>query len=513
MSADSDAGLQGPLDHPDLEDFRPILMSILIPAFTGGIDALAQIGLKMDAIRHSSSARNRFIRGCHYGYDKAQTRIGRAAIELEKRIRETDLTRVLRRTRDPALKRTLWMLQVCRSRQLVLRRVLDTILYSMVAPDHWVLKRFIHEEGIRPIDPSVVARTLETAASLNRGDRHKFHLVTDLTTGVHVGDLIVVNFPFRGSKLWRIVELKEGRMNELLAGVLGGSSEQPVDVILEQVRETLGAHATEQARRIVRQQRRLDEVHKIITTDRGLDWNLATEVRMMPDRVELTSYVEAVSRVVERAHTSGVGTASVDRCLYLVGFGAQVRRVPGDVQHALLHVKEPGLACAMQAGEEARIGVELAAMKSILPVDLVYQNLRSQWGVPLFALFPVDRIADMATGRIKLYAFFDLDAFFQLALTRGIKLRWMSEREVKKRSPMGKFAQRFPGKPDTWGIAVESDAGGKYDAFLTTGFFARIFNEHASPRDLLDMIVRMPTQLAKSARQHDRPAQEAQDTP
>lgn len=74
------------LEHSKLEPFEPVLRSVLAAAFTTGLERLRSDGFRLNDIRDNERARNRFMRACHYGYDKAQQRIG----ERSDPVREND---------------------------------------------------------------------------------------------------------------------------------------------------------------------------------------------------------------------------------------------------------------------------------------------------------------------------------------------------------------------------------------------------------------------------------------
>ena len=74
------------LDHPCLDPFGASLRSIVRTTFTGGLQALATLGVTMEAIKTDARARSRFLRGCHRGYDKAQQHIGSSVLELHRKI-------------------------------------------------------------------------------------------------------------------------------------------------------------------------------------------------------------------------------------------------------------------------------------------------------------------------------------------------------------------------------------------------------------------------------------------
>ena len=73
----------------------------------------------------------------------------------------------------------------------------------------------------------------DIAHQRNREDRLKFNVVCDLTTAVHIGDLVEVDRTNLTKPSWRVVELKEGKMNAVLSSTIeeqGGSlSEQDFD--------------------------------------------------------------------------------------------------------------------------------------------------------------------------------------------------------------------------------------------------------------------------------------------
>ena len=98
-------------------------------------------------------ARNRFIRGCHRGYDKAQVRIAAEVIGLQKQINSLEnLVTELRAKHDrDEVRSTVEVVRVLQSRQLVLRRVVDGILWTILAQESWVIRHLMLDHHIHPI--------------------------------------------------------------------------------------------------------------------------------------------------------------------------------------------------------------------------------------------------------------------------------------------------------------------------------------------------------------------------
>ena len=164
------------LEYPILAPFESLLHRVIQDAQTGGLQALAQVGKTVNDLEASVSTHRRFLRGVHHGFDLAQGRVATAVIDLNQ-IRQ----RVSADRAADAHERTQ-LLRVLDNRQLVLRRVIDSILFQMLMPETRALRYFSLESRMRPIDPVVLERTVQIAHQRNQTDRLKFNVVCDLTT-------------------------------------------------------------------------------------------------------------------------------------------------------------------------------------------------------------------------------------------------------------------------------------------------------------------------------------------
>src|SRR5205814_1477155 len=147
------------LDSHGLDDFEPLLRKLHTFAFTTGIETLAARGLTMKDIERDRAAHSRFIRGCHQGYDRAQRGIAKALIEWQQERRTAAaLVSEHRRNRDARVVDALRQERVLANRMLVLRRLADSLIFTMVGFNPWIVKRFMAQRHIRPIDPVVLQR-------------------------------------------------------------------------------------------------------------------------------------------------------------------------------------------------------------------------------------------------------------------------------------------------------------------------------------------------------------------
>jgi hypothetical protein len=192
------------LDDKTLPPFEPILNRLYELARRNGILELEKKGYGQADFESNPSVRRQFLRACHYGYDVAQRKIAQLVIEMEGDRRQlTTELKELRRKRDPAATVIEGRILVIENRQLVLRRLVDSILFAMIKEQNWLLRRFTRDLQIHKIDPVVLARTIRTAVERNAADRLKFNLVSDLSTVVQIGDLIEIDTSAQGAGKWR----------------------------------------------------------------------------------------------------------------------------------------------------------------------------------------------------------------------------------------------------------------------------------------------------------------------
>lgn len=483
------------LEHPTLDPFEPLLRRVGQDAQTGGLQALAQIGKTVKDLPESVSIHRRFLRGVHHGFDLAQGRVATTVIDLDQRSRQVAADR----TGDPRERARL--LRVLHHRQLVLRRLIDSILFQTLMPETRALRYFSLESQMRPIDPTVLKRTAEIAHRRNQADRLKFNVVCDLTTVAHIGDLVEVDRPVQGGSSWKVIELKEGRINELLSSTIEEKHWALSDEDLRILRTQLGRPAEQQAKRIMRQRSRQEEFRKILDEDRGVSPQFNLIVDVLPEKEYLSSYIDAIREICEHANKRGVAMTSVDGCLRLLALKSDPLRLPRKEEypaslHAFYHIGERIKECAL--GTPAGARTELAAMGGIPPViDLIDHNMLDSIAFPIFLIGDDGLIFDLILGRLRLFAQFDMRLFFDLIRAEGLIPSWESR---KKSEEYKRISEIIPGSPASRGIRVETPGqpGEIPEQVLLSGFFRRLMGDFTPPGELLRMIKKYPEQMKQA---------------
>src|SRR6266446_3442027 len=136
------------LENPELEAFEPVLRHLDRLVFEGGIEALQKVGALgnsqelLSVIKIDPSLNRRFLRGCHYGWNEAQGKIGKLVIQYEDEIRQLRprLREERRKRNETEVKRLASVISCLGSRQIVLRRLVDAILYHQIKMQNWILR-------------------------------------------------------------------------------------------------------------------------------------------------------------------------------------------------------------------------------------------------------------------------------------------------------------------------------------------------------------------------------------
>jgi hypothetical protein len=467
------------------EPFEQTVRELHRYVFHGGIDALKQHGIihrdeeLLTKLEESPSVMRRFIRGCHYGFDLAQRQIGSLVIDREVQIRA--LTRQLKQQRRDRNKQgevmTIAAINFVGYEQIVLRRLVDAILHHVVAKERWILRRTQLNDAIHPIDPQVLRETLDIAVERNREDRTAFHVVSDLTTAVQIGDLVRISFS-SDARRWEVIELKSGKVNETLGEIVRANPEST-----QELEATLGETTSKQLQRMLRQARRQAEIERFRLTDRGVDPKLGVPMRFSAEPVEVDDYGEAVRKVCGEATENRLGVASIDGCFKLVAIRDDLYRMQGHggVAHLFYHLQ--------RGGGECKLPDELEEMETIWPFfDLGQMNLFAMWPPPVYMWpMPHEMVFDILFRRVRVYGQLDYDRLFELGRDRGLEMTW--KRDVPS-TRMGFQSLPIRGSSGARGVHAKLiGADSVREQILLNGMFARVFLEMMPPRQLIEVVL------------------------
>jgi|GEM_PF-6680501 len=480
------------------DDFEIELRRLHDQASNAGVEAVQAAGFSFTRAGDMQSlpqkAHKIFIRGCHYGFARAQAGVGRLVLEIDEEAATVWALLVQARRERNQVSQNLYEVQlaVLRRQKQLIRRVLDEILRQIIGRDTWVLRRLKLYNEDRNIDPDVLRSTLQEAWDRNKEDRMAFHLVTDLLTAVHVGDLIRIRGGTEATRKWSIIELKSGAVNDALQKLI---NEAPPDTTVEQLEQQASfvrPKANKQVRRMIRQSLRQKRAEEIIDTDKGTHPVFEVPMLQYDAPRDTDDYSDALRELSTALSTKDFAAITVQGCIKLFGIKGSciAQHGIGIVGHHFYHLAQPNALCLL-GREEAEQKKELEAVAKVEFHDLLQVNLSADWSISFFQ-WPMhtENLFHIALGRHRLFAYIDYDDLFARAKERGLVLEAIpkSLNGVKgiEREHLSHMSFPLPGLSNARGLSV-SNAKGQEMIFMS-GFVTRLLAEHMLPSFWLDLM-------------------------
>lgn len=470
---------------PGYEEFVTAISDIAYTACEYGAEQLRAAGKSPADIQDDQEAQRHFIADCHRGFAQAQAAVGEQVIELEAVLKNaTQELKEARRNRDQDKARDLVLrIEALTNRQLALRRIEDYIYFMLLNREAHRYKRFLAHRKLQSVDPDVLRETLSFAETRNSETPLRFTLVADLTTGMHMADLIEIDRSNPEPEI-SIIEMKTGETNRVLLEIL---SKKPDKAAIQQL-DSMGPKAWQQLERMMRQHRRLKDAHTVLTTDRGFDALNQMPIVLMKEPVPVDGFLEMLINVCVEATKAGVSCSSVDECLSLVAIREDcgLTITDGLVAHYFYHLDPDTAECALAKGDDAAKDEIRHVAQYRQFIDLGKFQLQDLSCPGLFATVPTPIALDILTGRLRLFARFDVPRFFAYAERHGIKLTWASRKESAD-AIRRKVSSPIPGSPES-SAAVRYRVGDRFEGMLFSGFFARAFRDLLRSSDLIEFL-------------------------
>ncbi len=408
----------------------------------------------------------RFTAACHRGFEKAQ----RSVLEMLK---------------ENAMNYSLAAYER-RRRELLLRKVIDGIIFTMLKQMTYVTRRISLHDNPPNLDFAVIDKAKFVADRLNREDRLTFCALADLSTFVHICDLVHIDRR-AGKDDFSFIELKEGRVNKIIAAQI--EQYTPVPESLDQIKhdnEIAPGHRN-QAKRMQKQRIRFQQTADVLRDDVGVDIKSGKPIRMNHTLINEVHYYKDFNASGEVALAKGIAAFTVNYCLHIgMGSGPDLREC---VRRARLG--------ALTGQFEVRNGAD-GDLKSFYErnerpgglgpdayrmINVVKSHLLA---IPVNSLFcwsvSQDVIDAIVRDRLAVFCIFDLPAFMFVIRSAGLVPSLTSRAEAMKVAALGMGAAPTRNPAGRAGLCPPNQATAVTDLpFRTRTFPERIPSSFAVP--------------------------------
>ncbi len=445
-----------------MTDFSDNYSSLLQTAFETGANSIPLHRL-LDHSFSDLKQQKRFISACHRGYDKAQNYVVQL---LNETVENIELS-----TEEKQF------------RELLLRKVMDGIALTMLQGKTHVMRRLCLHDKAPSLSKTVVQEALNVANKMNRESRQTFTLLADLTTFIHVTDLIRVDFRSFPASV-SLIELKSGKVNNLLLAQLE-NYEPKIESLKALENDPLIDKAyLPQATRMLRQKIRLAQIDEILTTDQGTDIKLNASIKLSEQEVGELSYDSFLEQLCGEAKNKGYAAGTVNYCIHIgVGFSENEDEAKRRGIEALNYAINQHLADPPDGLTDVLNEVSILVPKKELfsGVNVFLSNLTA---IPCrsFVLWNLDRnhLRSLIVKKLCILASFDISSFIYLGRKLGL------ESSLSSRKKAMEEAQKFGSlNVPRWGGRGLVFKTSKGEIFVFSGMLSRFINDLVAPAPFL----------------------------
>lgn len=479
------------VEHISLEPFEPLFIDIYNLTFGNSFQGLIKSGIKFEDVWHTE-ANKIFKAACIQDINEAQIKIGKHVIELEIKIKGIKKSEIeYRRKKDfQKLHELKTLIDILRDRQLILRRLIDSMIWLLYWPEKWILRRLRNEGGIRAVDVESINSLLDYFEKEKSDDENSISIICDLSTISQLGDIIIYRWdPNKNSEKIVIGELKVGKTNVSIYNKLHDPKySNHADAILN-ISKEMGEHAKKQAERILKQEQKLENFNSVVSLGVGVEPISGQPYRMSEHPIYIKDFRDVVFNLLTQAKlnpTKVVGK-TLDTCLYLLAFVVSNNKDDYEqlrIAHLFYQHKNniSGDKCELTSVE-----IEASELrKAPKAVDLLNFGLRNSIGLPPLLWYSPQIMFDALFERVRIFAQFDYEKFFELAHEYGLKLSFFSGKQATKIKHKKISGTLFEYNDDRY-ISAENSSGKKM--MYGSRFTSRIYLELIRPIDIIRMII------------------------
>src|SRR5690606_26016656 len=290
-------------------------------------------------------------------------------------------------------------------RQLVYRKLADSIAWQLIKGQHYVARRLFINQPPPVINSSNISDVIKRVNELNK-DEQSFALISDLTSFIQIGDIL-----WKTPKGLSIIEAKEGEKNETareLLDYLNLPEETDYDKVFPPY---FNPKMKEQIKRMHRQDVRATRAVDVINNSIGKDPVSGKPMFITEVTSELDYYYDDIERLINDSKEKDWAYDVIDECLHI---GAYRNNWTSYGSSVLEYI------------------VKQITAKDIKSIALL-NNLNIQITEPLF-LKPFDNktILELLSGEVMIYMVLDYEQIIKKFNAQGVKANWSSKKETHK---------------------------------------------------------------------------------
>lgn len=431
-------------DKKASNEFEKIIRRLFhYAAHHGARSTCMRLFISLDIFMVSRARKKAFLRKCHEGFNVAQNEIVKLLPELEAKLPELrtpyrEEVRRYKKDRKPPIPRYS-KAGVLYSDQLfkiaALKEIANSIAWQILGNDGTKVRALIQGVSSGPLQKENLKRVLMAASKLISQGRASFALITDITSCIQVGDLLV-RLP---SGQFGLCELKEGVVNDQIESLLNmPQQDQATADRFQGLTTRYGNPFIKQFERVLKQKQRMQTAVDYINNSVGRDIQYERpKITNVKPRLTVT-YEEEIDGLLRAAKKHGEKYLVVDECLAIGAFNNTKLKRSNDVcrmdfQHQVWHM-------FFEDWAECPYGKQYDEQKAVkhfeymlLPIWEMKDKVHLPTHRPIFiAGLKEEFMFDILFDRMSLYFYFSPERFVALCKKKEINAAWITGKEYRK---------------------------------------------------------------------------------
>lgn len=300
-------------------------------------------------------------------------------------------------------------LKLLNYRVSVLEHLMDSMVWTILGGKRELVARFYMEEkGRKSINDMGFEATLGYANKLNK-DKNTFALITDLTTNIQVGDLIVTS-----SKGFSIVEVKTGLKNLEAIELFRSYDDKKLDVETE-ISKIPDPTFRKHMNRMFDQKKRIDKTRNILINETG-PYQIGNNgnVNLISPKFTQRTYHESILKLLLKSEKENFAYDCI-----------------GNIIHVGVYRRHWRFGLGMKTLEELNSNYPIYDLRNAMSIAVCE---------PIFCKpFPQKYINQIISGEVIVYIGVDYQKIIEFANYFGGNYRWSTTKEfqlVKDHSPI-----------------------------------------------------------------------------
>ncbi|WP_238066831.1 hypothetical protein [Pseudomonas shirazica] len=209
----------------------------------------------------------------------------------------------------------------------LLHKLSDSIAWQMIGNQLCYARRFYKDQKLVDLNHSNFGSIIKAIEHHHQSTPDGFALISDLTSFVQVGDLLIADADGR----FKIAEVKEGDKNHEIMEFMKFFMKSECPRALHYFIQEHGPQSLKQLQRMLRQATRMAHVTEIFNSGSSQDPDTEHKINIPEETIYIESWDKELNHILNISDTRGYALDTVDECLFIASYSRTSTMAAGHI--------------------------------------------------------------------------------------------------------------------------------------------------------------------------------------